>query len=341
MAAGLGHQLAIERTNSGFRPIAHISGAWKSRSMTIETKSSQQEDRRNWRLLWLGSIQAFADSETQLARWPVSSKRPSQFSFANCMSSYFDEANLREENAYQNRLATGQVTTAEIEATKAFHSLAETYESPRNDDGNSQAILRDPNWQAVVRAAQDAQQRLLGLLTDETEKEALTKPLYGRERVDSFQSSIGAIASSAPVPRPMTWSLRRGEFTLTKVISSRSASIPAEVRKQLVPLGFRASQSQRSVVYRRPFRLGRDNRLFAAFSEVGLGQKEGLWVLRLKYSNALWLVFAIFPLALVAIRPLRLIGLSDLVEAVALPTALVVASLLLIAFRLSRWWNRL
>jgi hypothetical protein len=260
------------------------------------------------------------------------------------MSSYFDETNLREESAYQDRLASGQVTTAEIEAITAFHSLAETYESPHNDDGNSQAILRDPNWQAVVRAAQDAQRRLLGLLTDETEKEALTKPLYGRERVDSFQadlSGISAIASRAPVQRPMTWSLRRGEFTLTKVMSSTSANIPAEVRKQLVPLGFRASNSQSAVVYRRPFRLGRDNRLFAAFSEVGLAQEEGLWVLRLKYSSALWLIFVIFPLALVAVRPLRLIGLTDLVEAIAFPTALVVGSLLLIAFRLSRWWNGL
>jgi hypothetical protein len=113
------------------------------------------------------------------------------------------------------------------------------------------------------------------------------------------------------------------------------------VRRQLVPLGFRASKIRSAVVYSRSFRLGRDNRLFAAFSKVRLDQEEGLWVLRLKYSNALWLVFVIFPLALVAIRPLRLIGLSDLVEAIALPTALVVGSLLLIALRLSRWWSRL
>jgi hypothetical protein len=312
--------------------------------MALGTDSSQHDDRRNWRLLWLGSIQAFADSETQLARWPNSSGRPSQFSFVNCMSSYFDEANLREENAYQDRLASGEVTTAEVEAVAAFHSLAESYESPGNDDGNSQAILRDPKWQEVVRAAQDAQGRLLRLLTDETEKEALTKPLYGREQVDSFHgdsSVVDAIASGALAPHPMNWSLRRGEFTLTKVVSSTSANIPAEVRRQVMPLGFRPSNVRSAVVYKRPLRPGRDYRLFAAFTKVGLGAEEGLWVLRLKYSNAIWLLFAIFPLALVAVRPLRLIGLSDLVEAVALPTALVVGSLLWIAFRLSRWWNGL
>ena len=215
--------------------------------MALETDLSQDDDRRNWRLLWLGAIQAFADSETQSARWPNSSARPSQFLFVNCMSSYFDEANLREENAYQNRLASGQVTTAEFAAVTAFHSLAETYESADNDDGNSQAILSDPNWQEVVRAAQNAQRRLLALLTDEMREKRRSRSLFfGREQVDSFQAApsvINASASRTLVPHPMTWSMRRGEFTLTKVMSSRSANIPAEVRKQLAPLGFRASKS--------------------------------------------------------------------------------------------------
>ena len=312
--------------------------------MEIGTHPLPQDDRRNWRLLWLGSIQAFADSETQRGRWPSRSGEPSQFSFANCMSSYFDEAGLREENAYHERLASGHVTTTEIAAITTFHALAEIYESPGNDDANSQAILKDPNWQKVVRAAQEAQRRLLDLLTDETEKEALTTPLYGRQQVDSFSADsrvMDPIALRALATRPLSWSMRRGDFTLTKAISSASANVPAEVRRQLVPLGFRASKSETAVVYRRPFKLGRDNRLFASFSKVGLSQEQGLWVLRLKYSKAFWVVFTVFPLVLVAMRPLRQIGLGDILEAVAFPMALVIGALLLIAFRLSRWWKRL
>jgi hypothetical protein len=59
------------------------------------------------------------------------------------MSDYFDEAYLREPDAYDKRLAAGQVTAAEVAAVSKFHSLAECYESPSGDDGNSEAILRD------------------------------------------------------------------------------------------------------------------------------------------------------------------------------------------------------
>lgn len=87
-----------------------------------------------------GSIQAFADS----------CETPS-FSFSECMSGYFDNAYLREEAAYQKHLAVGDVTAAEVVAVAKFHSLAECYESPDDDDQITRSILRDTKWRKFSR----------------------------------------------------------------------------------------------------------------------------------------------------------------------------------------------
>lgn len=87
-----------------------------------------------------GSIQAFADS----------CETPS-FSFSECMSGYFDNAYLREEAAYQKHLAVGDATAAEVVAVAKFHSLAECYESPDDDDQITRSILRDTKWRKFSR----------------------------------------------------------------------------------------------------------------------------------------------------------------------------------------------
>jgi len=151
---------------------------------------SEEEQRRHWRLLWLSSIQAFSDRETQTSRWLDPNERNPHYSFVECMCAYFDDAYLREENGYERRLERGHLTKTEFEAVAQFHSKADAYKSPGGDDYDTSSILQDSNWQAVVDAAQSAQQRLLPLLTDPLERDALTRPLVWRQASQSFHADL-------------------------------------------------------------------------------------------------------------------------------------------------------
>jgi hypothetical protein len=302
---------------------------------------NSQEERREWRLIWLGSIQAFADGYTQA--------KPG-FSFVDCMSSYFDEAYLREENAYDKRLAAGYVTSAEVAAVHRFQSLAERYESPNGNDRDTRAILQDPNWLEVVAAADDAQQQLLALITDPAEREALTKPLYGRQQFDKLpdhESASPSVISGEGGGADGLNNLRRGLLVLTKPVSSATAQVPADVRRQLLPLGFHAQKDEEGITYRigyfamsRSLGSSDPTSKFSAFNEIRLCQQRGSWVLRLKYNKMMWLVFLATPV-LMARRPISLIRASDIGLALALPTAVLAASVLLAWFRVTRWWRRL
>lgn len=154
----------------------------------------EDDQRRHWRLLWLSSLQAFSDKETQANRWLDTAERNPHFSFVECMCSYFDDAYLGEADAYEKRLARGHLSPDEAAAVAEFHALAQRYESPNGNDWDAEAVLRDPNWQKVVDAGQRAQQRLLPLLTDSTERAALTQPLHWEERDGAFHAdALGSL----------------------------------------------------------------------------------------------------------------------------------------------------
>lgn len=154
----------------------------------MDTVAEEQEAqwRRHWRLLWLSSIQAFSDAETQKARWLDKGNRNPHFSFVECMCGYFDDANMGEENAYERRLASGYLAPEEVEATAEFHALAARYDSPNNDDYDHATIINDPAWNAVVDSARSTKERLLALITDDEERGALSAPVHWEERDGAF-----------------------------------------------------------------------------------------------------------------------------------------------------------
>jgi hypothetical protein len=152
--------------------------------------TDEEDQRHNWRLMWLSSIQAFSDSETQRTRWLDPAERNPHFSFVECMCSYFDDARLSEDDAYQKRLATGILGEEEVAAVAEFHAIAKQYKSPSDDDWDSKAVLEDVKWQAVVDAAQRAQGKLLQLLTDKAEREVLTQPLCWVERGGTYSADL-------------------------------------------------------------------------------------------------------------------------------------------------------
>jgi hypothetical protein len=92
------------------------------------------------------------------------------------MCVYFDDVLFGAEDPYQFRLDAGFLSEAEAAAVSEFHALAESYSAPNGDDWNNRAILEDPDWQEIVRAAQMAQNSLLELSKDQAEIESLTYP---------------------------------------------------------------------------------------------------------------------------------------------------------------------
>lgn len=154
------------------------------------TVPSEEEQRLHWRRQWLSSIQAFGDSETQRTRWLDITEPNPHFSFVECMCCYFDDALFGEDDTYQKRIVLGHIAIEEAVAVAEFHTLADAYQSPGGKDWDAQAILDDPAWQAIVRAAEQAMDRLLPLLSDACEREALTQPLRWDEKGGAFHAGL-------------------------------------------------------------------------------------------------------------------------------------------------------
>jgi len=132
-----------------------------------------REVRRNWRIGWLGSIQDFADQETQRGAWLNPENSNPHFSYVECMACYFDVAGL--SYGYKSAIEEGFVTIEEAAAVADFHAVADTYEPPNGDDYAHEAILADPKWSEVVAAAKQAQTRLLALISDPSERQSLSE----------------------------------------------------------------------------------------------------------------------------------------------------------------------
>lgn len=151
---------------------------------------SQHEQRKFWRLRWLSSIQAFADPEVQSARWTDSNEGNPHFSFVECMCCYFDDADLNDQGAYARRTERGYVSDDEAEVLAEFHQLADGYSPPNGNDYDVEAILADPNWQAVVSTARLTQARLVVLLTDPNEVAALTRPVVWKPVGNGYEGQF-------------------------------------------------------------------------------------------------------------------------------------------------------
>jgi hypothetical protein len=133
-----------------------------------------QELRRNWRVNWLGSIQEFADEETQRRTWLNTNNTNPHYSFVECYCCYFGLSG----GGYQWALEQGLLSANEVDAVAEFHAIADAYEAPNRDDYDHDGILADPKWAGVVAAARRAQATLLTLIDDPSERVLLTEPSH-------------------------------------------------------------------------------------------------------------------------------------------------------------------
>jgi hypothetical protein len=139
-----------------------------------ETRPSDSELRKRWRLMWLQCVQEMSDLDQQKTFWLDPTNTNPHWSFVEYSCGYFDDCWLSDhDGGYQRKLAQGWMNDEEIAAVREWHRLFKTYRPPGGDDYNDKAILEDPKWLEVVRLAGEARQCLARILSDEQELRAL------------------------------------------------------------------------------------------------------------------------------------------------------------------------
>ena len=143
----------------------------------MKPMTATDELRRNWRRNWLGSIQEFADLNTQRRLWLDPNASNPHYSFVEYMVCYFEGLAVFDGptvpgDSYAVAREQGLVTADEAAAVEP-HAKLDAYEAPGKDDYDHQAILADPKWVEVVAAAKSAQSALLPLIDDPEERHAL------------------------------------------------------------------------------------------------------------------------------------------------------------------------
>jgi hypothetical protein len=119
--------------------------------------------RRNW----FASIQELSDIDLQRRKWLDVTNRNPHWSYIEFTCSYPDSDQL--EHAYLERW----LTTIELEILSEVERAIDSYSAPKFDDYDNEAILADPAWHAVVEIAAAARQRLLAIIADAGERQAL------------------------------------------------------------------------------------------------------------------------------------------------------------------------
>ncbi len=127
-------------------------------------EEEKNEQRRSWRLRWIGMLFEFSHLEYQRGLW-IELKYPNEASyFGEDMCQYFDDLSI--DNNYERQLANEYISEEEFEIIKTFHIALDRYESGERSDFE---ILNDPNWLSIVEEGNKAWNKLKDVITDEEE----------------------------------------------------------------------------------------------------------------------------------------------------------------------------
>jgi hypothetical protein len=116
--------------------------------------STNDETGKILRAQWLGALAEIADLELQRRTWLDPTQRNPHWSYIEFVCCYPEENRLRDARE------KGWLSPAETAILLEFGQLLLTHKSPTGNDFDHEAVLNDPAWHAVVRAAQLAQQSL-------------------------------------------------------------------------------------------------------------------------------------------------------------------------------------
>ncbi|MGV3538395.1 MAG: hypothetical protein ACO1OQ_01205 [Rufibacter sp.] len=124
-------------------------------------EENKKEQRRSWRLRWIGMLFEFSHLEYQKGLW-IERKYPNQVGwFGEDMCQYFDD--LAVDSNYEGQLADGYISIDEFEIIKEFHLDLDKYESAGKSDSE---ILNDPEWINIVEKGNKAWNELKNVISE-------------------------------------------------------------------------------------------------------------------------------------------------------------------------------
>lgn len=135
-------------------------------------KALGTDGKQNWRTHWLQLIAYMSNIELQRECWLNPQTHPSPYwSFVELMCMYFDDLGL--EAGYGDATRSGLVTEQEVAAAVDLHSKLSSYKAPGGNDYDHQAVLLDPDWTEITRAAFEAREALRRLPLPEADLQAI------------------------------------------------------------------------------------------------------------------------------------------------------------------------
>lgn len=116
---------------------------------------SAREDIRVW---WFGVLGEIADLELQQRKWldPANTDNP-HWSYIEFVCSYPSQEEIDDGPK------KGYVSPQEAEIFTNFRRILVAHKSPTGNDWDNEAVLNDPAWHSVVKAAQQAVRDLANL----------------------------------------------------------------------------------------------------------------------------------------------------------------------------------
>ncbi len=137
------------------------------------------ELRRNVRLRLMDSIAEIADVEEQKSNWLLPDQSNLHFSYIQYSNCYFDVVDIGSDTTdiwepLKEMVSKGFLSERERVIISDFHELISNHQSPTGDDWDNEAVLNDPRWLAVCKAAEKAQIALLQLPLDDEERRRLS-----------------------------------------------------------------------------------------------------------------------------------------------------------------------
>lgn len=130
--------------------------------------------KEQWRNRWLSCLNELTSLELQQKSWTDKSNTNPHWSFVEFMCSYFDDLGI--DNQYEYQLKEKWITKNEFEIIQKWHELLDKYNSPTNDDYKVVEILKDKNWQLIVKEGQKAKNELSKILNN-SEKQILVEEI--------------------------------------------------------------------------------------------------------------------------------------------------------------------
>jgi hypothetical protein len=132
--------------------------------VNLSTHDPVSDQLRRW---WFCRVHEISDIGLQRRTWLDATSRNPHWSYIEYIESYpYDDQLL-------DALRQGWLSADEFSVLNELGRILAAYSPPGGDGYDNAAVLQDPAWHSVVKAAEQAKQQLLSITVDQQERETL------------------------------------------------------------------------------------------------------------------------------------------------------------------------